>query len=137
MKTLLFSFLVLLLSFSSCKKEAKPIEIYLENERTPFILDGDIIAYDQKESVFTLKNDASVKIKLDFNKKFDLRVGGETIYEGIFWPLYLSSLPDGIAFSRFQEPEIKVWFNDISKSKKDNRNDSRLIEALKNSNRLN
>jgi hypothetical protein len=78
-----------------------------------------------------------MKIKSDFNKKFDLRVGEETIYEGIFWPSYLSSLPDGIAFSRFQEPEIKVWYNDISKSKKDNRNDSRLIEALKNSNRLN
>jgi hypothetical protein len=110
--------------------------VYLENETFPFLVDTDILSYNEKEFTFTLTDAAAKKITVDFNKKFSLRVGGKDVYNGIFWPLFLSSLPNGIYYASFQSGTINAGFANNKTGKVDNRNDKDLIDALKNSNRL-
>ncbi len=122
-------------AFLSCKKDAAPIEIYLDSSTTPVILNDDIVSFNQKESKFIIKAEAAKKLKFDLKENFSLRVGNETVIVGTFWPLFLSSLPDGV-FVWASESTLSFGYNDIKTGKIDTRNDTRLITALRNSNRL-
>lgn len=112
---------------------------------TILVADKDIISYTQSSATFSLKNNIAPIIK-DYtgNQGFAITVNKNPIYFGIFHPAYLSSMVIGI-------PTIDPIFYDIKKeltmnyilitgntylSQIDKRNDSQIIDALKQSGRL-
>ena len=136
MKKGLFYLFITLLAFTSCRKSSLPVEFFLENEQTPFITDGDIVSYNKTDMVFKLSVDAASKANWTVRKNFNLRVGGEIVYVGVLWSPVLSSVPDGIHLTSFEKNTMSVRFSDLKTGKVDNRNDSRLLNALRNSLRL-
>ena len=136
MKKVLLCLFIASYACLGCKKDAAPIEIYLDsNLSTPVILNDDILSFNQNDATFVIKTDAAKKLKFDLKEKFSLRVGSETVITGSFWPLFLSSLPDGV-YIWASEATLRLGYNDARTGKIDTRNDARLIKALKNSGRL-
>lgn len=136
MKKILFCLFIASCGFLGCKKDAAPIEIFLDsNPTTPIIRNEDIVSFNQDQSTFVIKADAAKKVKFDTKENFSLRVGNETVIVGTFWPLFLSSLPDGV-YVWASENTLRFGYNDAKTGKIDTRNDARLITALKNSRRL-
>ena len=129
MKKVLFGLFIASFAFLGCKKDAAPIEIYLDSSTTPIILNDDIVSFNQNESTFIIKAEAAKKLKFDLKENFSLRVGNETVITGTFWPPFLSSLPDGV-FIWASENTLRLGYNDIKTGKVDTRNDTRLITAL-------
>jgi hypothetical protein len=136
MKNVLLFLSLSLLALSGCKKDAQPIEMLVEGFSSPVILDSDIVSFNQKESNFVLKAAAAKKIPLTLKANFAIRVGNEDVINGTLWPLILSSVPDGIFASMTTENVLMMRFSDLKTGKIDNREDDRLITALKNSRRL-
>ncbi|MGE5419096.1 MAG: hypothetical protein ACM3UT_02875 [Chloroflexota bacterium] len=99
---------------------------------------GEILLYDSSSHVLIFNN-----IHPEFEKlkdvPFEMCSNGDAVYQGHFWPAYLSSLPDGpyimnnpLALQNFA---LKIDFMSLN-NKPDPRNDLRFINTLKDHNLL-
>ena len=113
-------------------------------DEKPLVADRDIIYYEKSSTTFWLRNDIKPLIK-DYgaNKGFAITVDKKPVYFGIFYPLYLSSIPFGLAtisplISGSNDLQINFSMIDGSSDLQqlDKRNDPTLLNALKESNRL-
>lgn len=113
-------------------------------EYKPLVADQDIQLYTKSTTTFTLRKDMRAIIQ-DYgtDKAFAVTVNNQPVYYGIFYPPYLSSLACGVATISPILPtknELKIDFvliegNDFLQQL-DKRNDSQIINALKETNRL-
>lgn len=113
-------------------------------EDTPLVADQDIQFYTKATTTFTLRKDIQTLIhNYGPDKAFAVTVDNQPIYYGKFHPLYLSSITFGIATIApflFNNNELKIDFTNIEGTsflqQLDKRNDSRIINTLKATNRL-
>ena len=111
---------------------------------TPLVADHDIIFYTRAAATFTLGKDIQTVIQnYGSDKAFAVTVDNQPVYYGAFRPLYLSSITFGVATIYpllYKNNELKIDFPTIQDNnymqQLDKRNDTRLINALKGTNRL-
>jgi hypothetical protein len=123
---LLLNSLLLIISFSTCKKEnasttvASRVDIYLLKSfnvdvnqttspftntisnavlaDTPIVADHDIMFYTKSETTFKLTKDIKEIIKnYGQDKAYAVTLDGQPVYYGLFHPGYLSSMVFGLA----------------------------------------
>lgn len=164
MKSCFVSCLVLLF-FAGCKKEQGPrIDIYVLKsftstvdlstnpvtflitnavlENTAWVADRDILFYKRATTSFILRKKTQLNLQnYGPDKAFAVTVDDQPVYYGRFHPAYLSSISFGVAtISSALNNELKIDFPSIEGNlflqQLDKRNDSRLINSLKATNRL-
>ncbi len=127
------------LFFLGCQKESNgKVAFYLLGETMPFITDTSIVSYQKSNFQFVLTPTAAQKVRDNIKKDFVLKVDETAIYEGTFWLLIFSSLPNKpiIANIAPQTNEMDMSFFLDKMSNPDPRNDSRLIAALRGAGKL-
>ena len=109
----------------------------------PLVSDKDIEAYVKATSTFVLKKDIHTIIRnYGPDKAFAVTVDNQPVYYGQFHPSYLNSITFGLATispSLLNSDELQIDFitaEGNSFQQLDNRNNSRIIDALKARNRL-
>lgn len=135
MKAFLFIGIAIILVFSSCEKTSNnaDYDILFKTENGFNFKYSDIELYDSSTHIFYFRN-SHPEFKTASNDKFSILANGQTIYKGYFLAPYSSYIPSGpfiFSFYKFGPDhffEIEAWFSD---NLKDSRNDTRLIEALK------
>jgi len=107
---------------------------------------GDYISFDYDE-IHLYDSSSHVLIFEDIHPEFEklkdvsfgICANGETIYQGNFWPSYLSSVPDGVYISNYpfllQNYALKIDYRS-NNNNKDPRNDPRFINSLRDRNLL-
>lgn len=111
---------------------------------TPLVSDQDIKGYVKATTTFVLRRDIQTVIQnYGLDKAFAVTVDKQPVYYGQFHPLYLSSITFGLATISpllFNNHELQIDFATIEGNsilqQLDKRNDSRIIDALKTTNRL-
>lgn len=137
----------LLKSFTSTIDQSTiPVTFPVTNavlEDIPLVADQDIILYTRSSTTFKLRKDIQTVIRnYGPDKAFAVTVDNQPIYYGKFRPGYLSSIAFGVATiapGSFNNDELKIDFapeENSSLQKLDQRNDSRIIKALKATGRL-
>ncbi|TDH23509.1 hypothetical protein EXU57_17050 [Segetibacter sp. 3557_3] len=138
----------LLKSFTSAvDTTTKPVTVAITNpvlDDTPLVADEDIRFYTRGTNTFTLRKDIKTVIQhYGPDKAFAVTVDNQPVYLGKFHPLYLSSMTFGVATIAPEinnNKELKIDFITIEGNsflqQLDKRNDSRIINTLKASNRL-
>ncbi|MBN8787724.1 MAG: hypothetical protein J0I84_11595 [Terrimonas sp.] len=110
----------------------------------PLVSDQDIKVYVKATTTFVLSKDIQTVIQhYSSDKAFAITVDNQPVYYGVFHPLYLSSITFGLATISpllLNNNELRIDFPTIEGNsflqQLDNRNDSRIINALKTTNRL-
>ena len=132
---------------STIDQSTTPATISITNavpENIPLVADEDIQFYAKEATTFILKKDIQTIIKnYGSDKAFVVTVDNQPIYYGKFHPLHLSSIIFGVAtiapFS-LNKNKLEIHFATIGGNsllqQYDKRNDSRIINALKATNRL-
>lgn len=138
----------LLKSFTTTiDQSTTPATISIRNavlDITPLVSDQDIKVYVKATTTFVLKKDIQTIIQhYSQDKAFVVTVDNQPVYYGIFHPLYLSSINFGLATispGQLNIHELKIDFPSIEGNsflhQLDYRNDIRIINALKATNRL-
>jgi hypothetical protein len=138
----------LLKSFTSgVDQSTTPATVSITNavlDDTPLVTDQDIQFYTKATTTFTLRKDIQTTIQnYGPDKAFVVTVDNQPVYYGKFHPLYLSSMAFGVATiapSFYNNSELKIDFTIIEGNsllqQLDKRNDSRIINTLKATNRL-
>jgi len=144
MKNYLILFSLLILGFTSCMKSDPGTDDGNTNhnpvESETFLTIGDNIIYDYSDIGLY---DSSTHIiyfreihpELDKIRQlsFVLYDEGDSIYQGEFWPSYLSSLPSGSYISNspsfYQNYALRIDY--MESTKPDLRNDPRIIQSLR------
>jgi hypothetical protein len=110
---------------------------------TPLVADPDIRFYTRKTSTFTLRKDIQTAIKnFGPDKAFAVTVDKQIVYYGRFYPMYMSSVVYGLATITpllYKNNELRVDFINLTGtfvSALDKRNDGRIINALRSTDRL-
>lgn len=161
-----FIYCLVLILLIGCKKEnASKVDIYMLKSftvnvdptvspapmfsnvvlaDTPLVADEDIRFYTISTTTFTLKKDIqSVIMNYGADKAFAVTVDDEPVYFGIFHPMYLNSIPIGVAmivpFS-YKNNELEITFSTIEGNsdlkKLDKRNDKLITRSLMASGRI-
>ncbi len=138
----------LLKSFTATVDQSTtPVTVSITNavlDDKPLAADQDIQLYTKETTTFTLKKDIQTIIEnFGTDKAFAVMVNNQPVYYGMFHPLYLSSMTFGVATiapGLSNKNSLKIDFvltegNDFLKQL-DKRNDMRIINALKATNRL-
>ena len=128
------------LTFLGCQKESNgKVAFYLLGETMPFIADTSIVSYQKSNFQFVLTPTAAQKVRDNVKKDFVLKVDETTIYEGTFWLLIFSSLPNKPLTANIapQTNEMGMSFFLDKTPNSDPRNDSRLMTALRGAGKLN
>lgn len=138
----------LLKSFTATVDQSTtPVTVSITNavlDDTPLVADQDIQSYTKATTTFTLKKDIQTIIQnYGTDKAFAVMVNNQPVYYGMFHPLYLSSMTFGVATiapGLSNKNGLKIDFiltegNDVLQQL-DKRNDERIINALKATNRL-
>jgi hypothetical protein len=81
--------------------QATSFAIYLpDHPDQPLVSTEDIVAYSRQTHAIRLTSDSYARVAQlrvpTSGIPFQVRVGGETIYSGAFWPLYSSQSYDGV-----------------------------------------
>lgn len=111
---------------------------------TPLVSDQDIKVYVKATTTFVLRKDIQTIIQhYSADKAFAVTVDNQPVYYGRFHPFYLSSITFGLATilpMLLNNNELQIDFPTTEGNsflqQLDNRNDSRIINALKATNRL-
>jgi hypothetical protein len=129
--------LLSVLFLSSCEKENTfnlNDEFKIEFNDGKILTEKDILFYDRSTHLIYLKSD------LELNKiitEFNVSVAGDTIYHGIIYSCYLSSMPPSPYFIvncfQYGKDILEVGYYGESN---DLRNDPRITDAFENSNIL-
>ena len=125
---------------------ASPVPIFsnIVLADTPLVADEDIRFYTKSTTTFTLKKDLQSVIRnYSSDKAFAVTVNNQPVYFGIFHPMYLNSIPFGVAMIvpvLYRNNELKIQFATIvgnsNLSDLDKRNDKRITSSLLVSGRL-
>lgn len=138
----------LLKSFSvTADQSTAPATISITNavpDNTPLVSNEDIKAYSKATTTFVLRKDIRTIIQnYGPDKAFAVMVDDQPVYYGLFHPLYLNSIAFGMATISsplFANNELKIDFATIEGNsflqQLDKRNDSRIINALRATDRL-
>lgn len=132
-------FLLLSLSILACQKESHgTVAFYLLGETQTIIADSSIVSYQKSNFQFILTPTAAQKVREHIKKDFVLKVDETAIYEGTFWSLILSSLPNKLVVANIapQTNEMDMSLFLDKGTNPDPRNDSRLIAALRGADKL-
>jgi hypothetical protein len=113
-------------------------------EDTPLVADRDIRFYTKATTTFTLRKNIQATIQnYGPDKAFAVTVDNQPIYYGSIHPMYLNSIIFGMATIApflYNNDELKIDFATIEGNnflqQLDKRNDSKIINALKATNRL-
>jgi len=110
---------------------------------TPLVADRDIEFYTKETFTFTLGKDIqSIIQNYGHDKAFAVAVNNQVVYYGVFHPMYLSSVVIGISTISpflYKHNELKIDFVNLTGtyvSQLDKRNDSRIVNTLRATNRL-
>ena len=138
----------LLKSFAATVDQSiTPVTVSITNavlDDKPLVGDQDIQSYTKATTTFTLTKDIQTIIQnFGTDKAFAVMVNNQPVYYGMFHPLYLSSMTFGVATiapGLSNKNGLKIDFiliegNDVLQQL-DKRNDERIINALKATNRL-
>ena len=138
----------LLKSYTSTVDQSTiPVTLSITNavlEATPLVADQDIQFYTKATATFTLKKDIQTSIhNYGADQAFAVTVDNHPVYYGKFHPPYLSSITFGVATIvpfLYKNNELKIDFATIEGNsflqQLDKRNDGRIINTLKATNRL-
>lgn len=138
----------LLKSFTTMVDQSTtPATISITNavlDDTPLVSDQDIKVYVKSTTTFVLRKDIQTVIQnYGPDKAFAVTVDKQPVYYGQFHPFYLSSITFGLATISpllLNNDELQIDFvtteGNSFLQQLDNRNDSRIINALKATNRL-
>jgi len=138
----------LLKSFTTTVDQSTmPATISITNavlDDTPLVSDRDIKVYVKATTTFVLREDIQTVIQnYGPDKAFAVTVDKQPVYYGRFHPFYLSSISFGLATISplpLNNDELQIDFATIEGNsvlqQLDNRNDNRIINALKATNRL-
>jgi hypothetical protein len=131
------------LSIDTTKKPAVNVITNAILADIPLVADEDIKFYARENYTFTLRKDIqSIIQNYGPDKAFAVTVDNHPIYYGVFHPMYLSSLPYGVAMIiplLYKNNELRIDFVNLTGtyvSQFDKRNDNRIIDALKATGRL-
>ncbi|HEX8356975.1 MAG TPA: hypothetical protein VF610_06180 [Segetibacter sp.] len=107
---------------------------------TTLVADSEIESYTQSTTTFKLRKDISSIIRnYSTNKAFAVTVDNKPVYYGLFHPGYLSSITFGLATIDPLNQQLRINFTSNGSSdmlRLDKRNDSRIINSLRKSQRL-
>jgi hypothetical protein len=110
---------------------------------TPLAADPDIRFYTRKKSTFALRKEIQKDIKnFGPDKAFAVTVDKQIVYYGRFHPIYMNSVVFGLATITplpYKNDELRIDFINLTGtfvSPFDKRNDSRIINALRSTGRL-
>jgi hypothetical protein len=112
---------------------------------TPIVNDRDIRYYRQSDHIFKLKRSIKEDIRnYGASTGFAVTVDKDPVYYGMFHPAYLSSITFGLAtidpIIFVNEDELRLSYvgmtGDPQMAQLDKRNDSRLLSALRATDRL-
>lgn len=138
----------LLKSFTTkVDQSTTPATISITNavlDDAPLVSNQDIKVYSKATTTFALNKEIQAIIQhYGADKAFAVTVDNQPVYYGQFHPLYLSSITFGMATISpllLNNDELKIDFATIEGGsflqQFDKRNDSRIINALKATNRL-
>ena len=138
----------LLKSFTSTVDQSTtPATVSITNavlEDTPLVGDEDIRFYTKATATITLRKDIQSTIQnYGPDKGFAVTVDNQPIYYGRFHPIYLSSMTFGVATIVplfYNNNELKIDFINLEGNsflqQLDKRNDSRILNTMKATNRL-
>lgn len=132
---------------SSIDQSTTPATVLITNavlEDTPLVGDQSILFYTKATTTFTLRKDIQATIQnFGPDKAFAVMVDNKPIYYGSFHPMYLNSMTFGIATInpfQYKSLELKIDYTTIVGNsilqQLDKRNDSKIINTLKSTNRL-
>lgn len=132
---------------STVDQSTTPATVSITNavlEDTPLVGDKDVKFYTKATTTFTLKKDVQTAIQnYGPDKGFAVTVNSQPIYYGKFHPMYLSSMTYGVATIApflYINNELKIDFVNLEGNsflqQLDKRNDSRILNTLKATNRL-
>lgn len=110
----------------------------------PLLADKDIVFYTKATTTFKLKTGfKSIIQNYGVDKAFAVTVDNQPVYFGIFYPAYLSSIAFGVATIDpilFNDKELEIKFASIVGNsylpQLDNRNNSQIINTLKETGRV-
>lgn len=130
---------------TSINRTTNPGAISISNailEDTALVADNEIESYTQSTTTFQLRKDIrSIIQNYSTDKAFAVTVDNKPVYYGLFHSSYLSSITFGLAtidpFTSNQQLTINFTTNGSSDLlHQDKRNDSRITNSLKTSQRL-
>jgi hypothetical protein len=139
--------LYLIQNYSKIDHSSQINENTVVTEKAALIFYSDIISYDSTECIFELSDRAIEAIKgLKHSVNglaFGIKVNDKLIYTGYFWPGYSSASCDWVVIDPFMTSignkiQVRLGYPGLVQGQtiQDKRNDGRIIQILKQDNKL-